>query len=86
MQLAPRVIHVRQILHSMEYVIWPELTEYVELINEKTELQIAPLIDVVFLLLIYNIGFIIPLLGVFGMIFAGISSKKAAGVFQKNIS
>jgi len=39
----------------------------------------------IFLLLIYNIGFIIPLLGVFGMVFAGISSKKAAGVFQKNI-
>ncbi len=39
----------------------------------------------VFLLLIYNIGFIIPLLGVFGMVFAGISSKKAAGIFQKNI-
>ncbi|NQT58762.1 MAG: hypothetical protein HQ557_07245 [Bacteroidetes bacterium] len=39
----------------------------------------------IFLLLIYNIGFIIPLLGVFGMVFAGISSKKAAGVFQRNI-
>ncbi|MBR3732569.1 MAG: hypothetical protein IKN25_07945 [Spirochaetales bacterium] len=38
-----------------------------------------------FLLLIYNIGFIIPLLLVFILVYAGVSSKKLGDFFGKHL-
>ncbi len=39
-----------------------------------------------FFLALYNIGFIVPLAGVFGLIYAGVNSQRITMVFQKNMA
>lgn len=57
-------------------VYFPTIAYMLQVTNVKKGLQ---------LLTIYNIGFILPILIVFGMIITGISSKKIAGIFTKHL-
>jgi hypothetical protein len=59
-------------------VYFPFITVYVLKIEQEAFGYI--------LLLIYNLGFILPLVAVFGVTYSGISSKKITKLFQKHMS